>query len=294
MGAFGSMTQDGERKDPAGEELPDLASLWNEFTSAGLIVVMAVMTLFSGLIALPVPNHAPSPVTFFYVACSLSLPVLVAIHAAVNGGWRVYVWPFGFLLIDGIALGTILASADNALLVAGMPFFIAIPIVVTLEVLKRTLGDFTKGALSETVFVEGLQFKISHLFIVTAVFAVGIAILQMLAPYLPDSSTHVYFGLAIIVVLLSSNALISVWALLGRKVGFRVVISLLTAIFISSASIYWVNYVERFSSIEEFIFWCCLSCLAWTSSMLQLSLLRRQGYRFVRHSKQDGLSLRNR
>ena len=125
-----------------------------------------------------------TPNSMFYVSCCMTLAVLMAILASVVGGWRLYFVAVLVLLLDGGALaGSLSVNKMRAELIF-LPLMIAAPILITLQCIKIFKGTFTSGPSAQQHFEEGLQFKIKHLLVATAVLAILIAILKAVAPYI--------------------------------------------------------------------------------------------------------------
>jgi len=206
-----------------------------------------------------------------------SLAVLLPILAVLTHGFKTYVAAFFVLLLDGIVL-------PGALI----PLFVAIPILITLVCVTFFYGTFTKSELRNQSLVEGLQFQIKHIFIATAVIASAVAMLQTFASSGGRVSIFPPMEILIVIVLLNINALVSVWAILGEQVGRRLGVSLFSACALLAVGLFFLNYWVPFSGKNAFIFPATVATeimLVWTTSTLQLYLFRRQGYRFVRHSK---------
>ena len=146
-------------------KLPNTPAVW--FT--GAIVLVGVISWNY------VTKGGPDPPSIVYVCCILALASLISIWCTVLGGWRAYVIGVPAILLDGWAL-TVLGPSGEWLLYF-LPLAIAIPCCVTVEMLKLMFGKFAKLLPDEQVFEEGLQFKLSHMFIVTTMVAVlfGIA-----------------------------------------------------------------------------------------------------------------------
>ena len=228
------------------------------------------------------PSRIPSMFEFSYIACCLALAVLAAVLAAVVGGLRVYLVAVFLLLFDGWVFAMSTGGSRLRIEIFLLPLMIAAPIVITLQYIKIFKGTFSHGHLDHQQFDEGLQFKIKHLFIITAAIAILIAILKALAPNFSFNGSEIT-TLLLVVGLLSVNALVSVWAVLGNVVSVRLVLSALTAVLLVLVCLSMQHYFVRPVAFFDMVFWLSFTALSWVASTLQLYLFRREGYRFVRH-----------
>ena len=241
-------------------------------------VIIAVVIVL--LICFPFFSQSgPDLISTIYLGCALALGVLLAIFASVKQRWWLYVSTVVILIANGAFLAGLTRSPE--LLVVLLPLGIAIPVVATLEVVKLKWGRFSRAVDLNKSFSEGLQFKISHLLIMTTVVAILIAILQSIAPAFRGGPSSMYYILSMIVVLLSTIALVNVWAVLGQKIKWRIWLSLLVAALVLAAALFGLSYLNRIRD-RDFMLWGGMTVITWSTSLLQLFLFRREGYRFVR------------
>ena len=223
-----------------------------------------------------------TPSSMFYVSCCMTLAVLMAILASVAGGWRLYFVAVLVLLLDGGALaGSLSVNKMRAELIF-LPLMIAAPILITLQCIKIFKGTFTSGPSAQQHFEEGLQFKIKHLLVATAVLAILIAILKAVAPYISFRGVEAYLTLSLVAGLLSVNALVSVWAVLGKALRMRLFVSVLVAVVLLAVCLAIMNYFYFQLRSFDLWFWSGFTALSWLVSTIQLYLFRRAGVRFVR------------
>ena len=183
------------------------------------------------------------------------------------------------MLVDGFGLAV--SQAGVGILIV-LPLFIATPVIVTLEIIKLKWGRFTKEVNCDVPFREGLQFKISHLLILTTIVAIAIPILQTASSYLRTIAPEGVFPiLGTIIFMLSITALANVWAVLGRSIGARIFVSFLVAALACAVAIYFLSFFEQIEPDIPLV-WGGMTAITWSTSLLLLYQFRREGYRFVR------------
>ena len=161
-----------------------------------------------------------------------------------------------------------------------MLFFLPIQIGGTVAIpllgISWFWGRFDRPSVDEETvqFQEGLRFGIHHLFIASAVVAVICGIGKAVAPYFVfySGATVILF----VTIIISSNTLMSTWALMGRSIGLRVGIALLLAA-LGCVGGCWLLGLHTELLIYLFLFGLC-----WAATTVQLYLLRRSGLRFIK------------
>ena len=157
------------------------------------------------------------------IGLCLGLPSMLAGWSAIrSGAWR-YVVTVLLALLNGIIL-TCMISREIDLLLVLLPLASAVPTIVTLWLIKRFYGRFAPLESETEHFPEGLRFNLSHLFIVTTLLAVLLAIGKALEFDIFDFVPHPdeFVVLSCLVVLFSFNTLLHVWALMGHSAVLRV------------------------------------------------------------------------
>ena len=123
------------------------------------------------LVTLPTATPSPHLLGAVGIGCSLSLPSMLAAWSSVRlGGWRYSLTVF-LSLFNGFLL-TWCANPEFDLLLVLLPLLSALPVLLTLLIIKLIFGHFAPLASDAGQFREGLRFNLSHLFIVTTVLAV--------------------------------------------------------------------------------------------------------------------------
>ena len=246
-------------------KLPNTPAVW--FTGAVILV---------GIISWQyVTQGGIEPAVICYLCCTLGLATLISIWCTVLGGWKAYSIGVLSLLLDGWAIAMI--EPNHQSLLYFLPLGIAVPCCVTVELLKLMFGKFDKLLPGDRVFEEGLQFKLSHMFIVTTVIAVLIGIGQAVGKNLSNQQFVLIWVLTVISSVLASQTLISIWAVLGKSFLFRLAIVFPTAILLSVVG---ANVMSNPSGREAV--WTIIFSVCFVTMLTLLSLLRWENYRFVR------------
>ena len=227
------------------------------------------------------PSCTPSPTTYGAVAigCCLSLPAMLAVWSSIRLGWWRYSLVVLLSLLNGILL-TWCASPDFELLLLLLPLASALPVLITLLVIKLLFGRFAPLATDSSQFIEGLRFNLSHLLTVTTVLAILLAVGKFFWPMRSVVLEHP--GVLMIVVyisaLISFNTLMFVWALMGKQMVLRICIAIPVGLVTSLICIKVCNVGG-----DEFI-WCIVLGLPLVSSLLLMAVFRFSGWRFVRET----------
>jgi len=177
-----------------------------------------------GLVCFPLADTGVPPdslnlsliATLGFVSGMLGLGPLVAIWCSVLGGWKPYLIGSSSLLIAGAILALHSDNGPIWWLIALMPLVIAVPTCMAMESIKFIFGKFAKIESDSQAYEEGLQFKLSHLFIVTTViaflFGIGPALNEFVGGvWNPAFSNGFLKNLACIAAVLVINTLLSVF-----------------------------------------------------------------------------------
>lgn len=239
-------------------------AIW--FTVAVALLILAFLQF--------VERGAPDFPSIGLVACVLSLASMVAVWCPLISGWKIYVTGLVVIGLDGLSLA-VLSGPD--LVATVLPLGVAVPCCLTIELIKFLFGKFSMLPPGDQDFKEGLQFKLSHLFIATAFVAVLCSIGQALAQFISFErmSNHVMTTLFTIAIVLAINTLLCVWAILGKTVLWRIAITIPLVIGLALLG----DYLLEAEGLWTLIFLICS-----TATLILLTLLRLEGYRFVRKS----------
>ncbi len=161
-----------------------------------------------------------------------------------------------------------------------MPAAIALPVVLTLEGTKFFLGRFQRVSDENAEdYQEGIQFGIRHLLICTTMVAVACGLWNLLHPWVEAlKPRHEVWEIVLVISgTIAGHTLLSVWALMGHfrywRLGVLLVVgSSLLYLAIQKAPGYAVYY------------WVAMLLTCWFTLVLLLSLLRVEGYRFVKRN----------
>ena len=166
------------------------------------------------------------------------------------------------------------------MLITLLPLGIATPICITLEFIKFIFGKFSKICSDGQVYEEGLQFKLSHLFITTTVIAVLFGIWQAVREFFGgfDLRVGLLKDLSCITVVTVTITLFSVWAILGRSMFWRLTLLVPVAVGLIALGSALTDS-QGSVPVYRIIFGVCFVATA-----VLLLLLRFEGYRFVRKS----------
>ena len=246
---------------------PNTLAVW--FTVAvPLIGVVSWPFLISG---------GPDLPSVCFIISLLAFAALVSIWCAVVGGPKVYAFGVLALIFDGLAF-TSLGPID--LPVIFIPLGIAIPICLTIELIKFMFGKFSKVLPGDEAFEEGLQFKLSQMFITTTVIAILCGIGPVVGKHLfQDNLNHIPRIVLIISSVLALNTLVSVWGILGKSMLWRLTILVPVVIGTVVLGSYWMP--------DDFFVWITVFGACSTAIVVLLLMLRREGYRFVRKPISD-------
>lgn len=227
-----------------------------------------------------VSDNGPSLIGFAFISANLSLAAIVPIWCAAVRRWLFLFVVLGVLVlvIDGVVLAGLVGRGASAIVFL-LPSLIAGTVAIPLVLISCLFGRFeTPAAVSaeDQEFQEGLRFRISHLMIASAGVAVLCGIGKAVAPYVDFSGARVWPIILCIVSVISFNALISVWALMGTRVGWRIGISSILFVLTSAGGLYCLWRREH-----DWMF-LLLFGLSWLATTILLVLLRRSGLRFIK------------
>ena len=209
----------------------------------------------------------------------LGLAAMAAIHFSIRktsaAGVVIYI-------LSLFVLGVVLAffTGPGSFLVLLLPAMIAVPVTLAIGGIKLGYGSFEPTQDSTENFTEGLQFQISHLLIATAVLAVMCGVFKALLPYLSFPAST--FNLMVIALVLAVNTLASVWALMGRAIDWKVAVAIVIVCVMTCVGVLVMPNFQRRIGV-----WLAITVIPWLASVTLLSLLRREGYRFVRRAQVD-------
>ncbi len=229
-----------------------------------------------GLLMTPAVERRPTIVGGISIGLCLGLPSMLAGWSSVRSGvWR-YVLTVVVSLLDGCILAWSTNSGADSL-VTLLPLASALPTLLTLFLIKRFFGRFAPLETQAEHFLEGLRFNLSHLFIVTTVLAVLLAIGKAVGLWAALQMSHPsqFFFLTALVVLFSFNTLIFVWALMGRSAFLRACIAILVAF----ASIMVWAWFCNLGSPDQ-LAWYIFTSIPLVTTFLLLVVFRHQGWRF--------------
>ena len=213
------------------------------------------------------------------IGCCLGLPSMLAAWSSIrSGSWR-HSLTFFLCLVNGFIL-TLTANPVFDWLLVMLPLAIALPVFLTLLVIKRVFGYFAPLESSDERFVEGLRFNLSHLFIVTTLLALLLAIGKVLWPALSKHGVHPSELVALFsfVVLFSFNTLMFVWALLGKQTILRTLIAIPIGVVTLIAC--KAVCIGDDSIGSDLFFWYMLTGLPLVSSFVLIAVFRYEGWRF--------------
>lgn len=215
------------------------------------------------------------------VAGTLGLSTIVACFSAVvRSSWR---WLFfGIANIWLTFLLTTKVSPTPVAILFFLPLITGLPTILTLEVIKRFVGKFQRHADTEG-FTEGLQFGIKNLAVLTTIVAVlmGLrSILESQLAQLSSTTTQLTVVIITIVCVMSFNTLLGVWAILGKANWLRILIAALAIP--ASSSLAPIFAIRRIPGI-----WITVFSTAAVATILILTCLRIEGYRFVKRPSTD-------
>ena len=224
------------------------------------------------------------PPTFLgavFIGSCLSLPSMLAAWSCIRSGtWR-YCLTVVLALLNGFVL-TWTSNLRFDLLLVLLPLATILPTLLTLFLIKRVVGRFGPLASGADFFVEGLRFNLSHLFIVTTLLAVLIAIGKVIWPLLEfDSPPDAFLIVGSLVALISFNTLLHVWALMGQQAILRTCI----AIPLGIVTLVICSWVCRVNDGVDNFFWYLLTGLPLLSSFVLMTSFRYGGWRFWKAAK---------
>ena len=235
--------------------------------------------LFIGLVelvTLPFATPIPGFGGAVGIGCCLSLPSMLAVWSSIRSGWWRYSLTVLLSLLNGFLL-TWCASPSFDLLLVLLPLASALPVLLTLFIIKRVFGCFAPLGSDSGQFLEGLRFNLSHLFIVTTLLAILLPIGKFFWPMLLSAPRHpgkfvVLLGLC---VLFSFNTLMYVWALQGTRAILRVCVAI-------PIGLGTLVICAMICSPQPDSIWYILTGIPLGSSFLLLAALRMSGWRFFR------------
>lgn len=251
------------------------AVVWPSLLGPAEILILLVGAI--ELVTLPFCDPSPSTLRAVGIGCSLSLPSMLAAWSSIRlGAWRYSLTVF-LSLLNGFLL-TWFANPDFDILLVLLPLASALPVLLTLFVIKRFFGHFAPLASDTGQFLEGLRFNLSHLFVVTTLLAILFAIGKFFWPMLSGSSG--YPGEIVVVLslsaLISFNTLMYVWALLGKHAIVRICV----VIPIGLGTLVACTMICT-SGPQELI-WYVVTGLPLISAFVLMAAFRFSGWRFFR------------
>ena len=241
--------------------------------------ILILVVFVSQLVVVPFLTPGPSLVVAIMLGCWLSLPSMLAAWSTIRSG----VWRYSFSAVLSLLnsfLFMLLIDGQFDLLMAALPPASALPVLLTLMVIKRAFGYFAPLQRDADQFLEGLRFNLLHLFIVTTLLALVLPIGKMLWSMQPNTVGPAPLGIfACLIVLISFNTLMFVWALMGKYAVLRTCIA--TPVGIAALLI----CVQVCNHGADYIEWCVLAGLPLASSFLLMAALRFSGWRFWKSVK---------
>ena len=247
-------------------------------TPAVLAAVVVVLDLFAYMVGTGSPRDIATTV---FVGLNLAFACMVGIWCATSQGRiRLIAAVLVLFLWGNLAFYCTDGSSQYWLIVSMIPVAIGAIVTATVEAIKFIFGQFEVIGPSNPEFREGLRFEISHLLILTTVIAVFVALVKANWTSLVDAfDTYVLLlKISTMVGICSANTLLSIWALLGHKINWRLPIAVLLQIGLCSLGGFIFDHIPIY-------FWALLIGLSILTILLHLFLLRRAGVRFVRHNR---------
>lgn len=243
---------------------------------------MMVSVFAIELLTMPAIEPNPNELGAVSIGLFLGLPSMLAAWSAVrSGAWR-YVLTVLLALLNGFVLTYTVNHSFDLLLVL-LPLVSAIPTLVTLWLIKRSFGRFAQLESGSDCFLEGLRFNLSHLFVVTTLLAVLLAVGKLFEASILSFVS--YPGEIVIVAclaaLFSLNTLMFVWALMGQKSFLRVCI----AIPISLGLLVSCNEICNGADRSTLAIWYTVTGLPLLLSFLLMTVFRYGGWRFWKAAK---------
>ena len=243
---------------------------------------MMVSVFAIELLTMPAIEPNPNELGAVSIGLFLGLPSMLAAWSAVrSGAWR-YVLTVLLALLNGFVLTYTVNHSFDLLLVL-LPLVSVIPTLVTLWLIKRSFGRFAQLESGSDCFLEGLRFNLSHLFVVTTLLAVLLAVGKLFEASILSFVS--YPGEIVIVAclaaLFSLNTLMFVWALMGQKSFLRVCI----AIPISLGLLVSCNEICNGADRSTLGIWYTATGLPLLLSFLLMTVFRYGGWRFWKAAK---------
>lgn len=243
---------------------------------------MMVSVFAIELLTMPAIEPNPNELGAVSIGLFLGLPSMLAAWSAVrSGAWR-YVLTVLLALLNGFVLTYTVNHSFDLLLVL-LPLVSVIPTLVTLWLIKRSFGRFAQLESGSDCFLEGLRFNLSHLFVVTTLLAVLLAVGKLFEASILSFVS--YPGEIVIVAclaaLFSLNTLMFVWALMGQKSFLRVCI----AIPISLGLLVSCNEICNGADRSTLAIWYTATGLPLLLSFLLMTVFRYGGWRFWKAAK---------
>lgn len=215
-----------------------------------------------------------------FICAFLSLACVTGIWLGMaNRWWRFLVAPFAITL-TAFALGY---SGGNRFDWTGASITAITSVVIwfTLEITKLISGRFEIPDSRENMS-DGLQFGISQLMIATAVIALFISGVKLLIRLVDtnygSAPPSIYWIAGMFVSILVLFTLTGMWALLGRTIGYKLVVAAFVSI-VAAVAAPWVIMV---GTLDDLLWAGQLFGVCWIAITLQLWLIRIEGMRFVR------------
>ena len=237
------------------------------------LVAICVLYFFSG---------GPNVTTGIFVGLIFGQSTFVATWFFLARHWS----RFSYAVIALSVLGWLLASIDGRfdLIIFFLPFMNAIPIVLTVEIIKFTKGRFAMlDSHGQEDYQEGIQFTVRQLIILTTSIALLLGIWNAIGPAVQElfSRSRVNGVWPLFVAIgctVATITLVSIWSLLGHWKSWRPAAALLVG---SLAIFLCCKYAAPSRAINV---WVTMFVVCWFFLIILMLLLRYDGYRFIRHS----------
>lgn len=244
--------------------------------NASLLFTVVLAVLAS--VCIPFVELQPTWVGVGAISSTLALASVCAIWGSIIRGWLVLLGVILLLLLHGGAL-SFFSAPDFRITSMFLPLAIAVPVVVTLKLIKRPFGGFQlvdRGASSmDTRLNFGIRDLIALTSIAGVVLALGTAFLPRI-PAVPQSASNFDVLLTLLAVAgaLSAITLTEVWTIMGHSSQWKVPVSLAIVAVAFVGACWGLPHVDR---------WIWASAIGATvsASCVLLYLLRLEGWCFV-------------
>ena len=240
---------------------------------AQLILATVVVFLIFGL-APSFGNGGSYLCNALFFGLHLSFACMVGIWCATSIGWIRFLVSIPILFLWGYPVHWL--TGGPWLISSLIPVCIGIIVSLVIEAFKFAFGSFEFVGSSQQAFREGLQFKISHLLILTTAFAILVAVSKAAGFSGYEELTRV----SVLIAIFSANTLLLIWALLGRTIGWRLFVALVCQLGLSTLGCFIFNQ----NGDMPVLCWALMNAAGFVVILLHFFLLRRSGLRFVQRS----------